>query len=76
MYAAENGHLKLLQWAHANGCPWDESTCMWAARTGRLKVLQWARANGCPWDESICRLEASQNRHLKVVEWIVANNSS
>src|ERR1700744_3909727 len=24
---AEAGLLVLLQWAHANGCPWDESTC-------------------------------------------------
>ena len=22
------GHLEVLQWARANGCPWDESTCV------------------------------------------------
>jgi hypothetical protein len=31
MFAARAGHLELLQWAHANGCPWDESTCAMAA---------------------------------------------
>jgi uncharacterized protein YabN with tetrapyrrole methylase and pyrophosphatase domain len=44
------GHLEVLLWARANGCPWDEEACMEAATGGRLHVLQWARANGCPWD--------------------------
>ena len=30
--AAEGGHLEVLQWARANGCPWDEETCAYAAR--------------------------------------------
>jgi hypothetical protein len=38
----------VLQWAHANGCPWDERTCTYGARRGQLEVLQWAHANGCP----------------------------
>jgi hypothetical protein len=48
--AAKGGHLNILQWARANGCPWDEGTCDEAAWGGHLEVLQWARANGCPWD--------------------------
>ena len=40
----------MLQWARANGCPWDEWTCEGAAKGGHLEVLQWVRANGCPWD--------------------------
>jgi hypothetical protein len=24
--AASSGHLEVLQWAHAHGCPWDEET--------------------------------------------------
>jgi len=39
----------VLQWARANGCPWDVDTCSSAARGGHLHVLQWARAAGCPW---------------------------
>ena len=49
MYAAEGGHLEVLQWAHQNGCPWDEGTCKAAAKKGHLEVLKWARQNGCPW---------------------------
>ena len=53
--AAEGGHLEVLQWARANGAPWDEWTCAGAAEGGHLEVLQWARANGAPWDERTCR---------------------
>ena len=45
-WAAQKGYLEVLQWARANGCPWDEEVCTFAARGGRLEVLQWARANG------------------------------
>ena len=32
--AAEGGHLGVLQWARANGCPWDEETRELAASKG------------------------------------------
>ena len=38
----------MLQWARANGCPWDANTCYVAADSGHLEVLQLARVNGCP----------------------------
>jgi hypothetical protein len=37
---AAKGWLGVLQWARANGCPWDESTCAQAAAGGHLEVLQ------------------------------------
>jgi hypothetical protein len=40
----------VLQWARANGAPWNVHVCSGAARSGHLAVLQWARANGAPWD--------------------------
>merc|ERR1719146_650616 len=39
-YAAEGGHLAVLRWARAHGCPWDELTCAYAAEFGHLEVLQ------------------------------------
>src|SRR5690349_14049438 len=33
------GYLEVLQWARANGCPWDERTCLNAAADGHLEVL-------------------------------------
>ena len=35
-YAAEGGHLEMLQWAFVNGCPWDWTTCVVAAERGHL----------------------------------------
>jgi hypothetical protein len=43
-WAAEHGHMHLLQWARANDCPWNAMTCEIAARGGHLELLQWARA--------------------------------
>ena len=45
--------VPLLQWARANGCPWNEITSAYVAKYGHLNVLQWARVNGCPWDTRI-----------------------
>jgi hypothetical protein len=33
------GYLEMLQWALANGCPWDERACTMAARGGHLEVV-------------------------------------
>ena len=30
----EGGHLEMLQWARANGCPWDKKTCEYAGEIG------------------------------------------
>jgi len=38
----------MLQWARAQGCPWDHWTCEYAAGGGYLEMLQWAREQGCP----------------------------
>ena len=58
----------MLQWARAQGCPWDYDTCSYAAGNGRLTVLQWARAQGCPWDVRTCAW-AADNGHLAVLQW-------
>ena len=49
-WAARGGHLKVLQWLRANGCPWDYGTCYWAVEEGHVEVLRWARENGAPWN--------------------------
>jgi hypothetical protein len=49
MNAAQGGHLEVIQWARANGCPWDEHTMLVSvAHGGHLEVLKWLRENGCP----------------------------
>ena len=63
------GHIEVLQWLRANGCPWDERTCVLAALGGHLPVL---RANGCPWDLWTCA-KAANSGHLEVLQWARAN---
>ena len=63
--AARYGHLEVLKWARANGCPWDEDTCFFAAQGGHLEVLQWARANGCRWDKQTRELAAAYLGYVK-----------
>ena len=72
LWAADRGHLPVLQWARENGCPWDEKTCSYAAEEGHLAVLQWARENGCPWDADTCSLAAAGG-HLAVLQWAREN---
>jgi hypothetical protein len=78
--AAGGGHLAVLQWLRANGCPWESDECAWgrgivacvAAGSDRLAALQWARANGCPWDRKACSAAAGGG-HLSVLQWARAN---
>jgi hypothetical protein len=51
---AKGGHLDVLQWAHARGCPWWAWTPSYAAQAGHLTVIRWLRANGCPWNRWVC----------------------
>ena len=64
----------MLQWAHANDCPWDEDTCIRAAGGGHLEVLQLAHANGFSWDEQICEM-AEEAGHDRILEWAKANGA-
>ena len=71
--AARNGHLEVLQWLHARGCPLDAITCASAARGGHLEVLQWARLEkGCKWDDRTCA-QAARGGHLALLQWACAN---
>ena len=67
--AARSGHLEVLQWLHANGCPWNKWTCAAAVAYGQVKVLQWASGNECPCDEAETVFRAAFNGHLNILIW-------
>ena len=69
-WAASGGHLEVLQWLRAMGCPWGTLTSSWAAEGGHLEVLQWMRAQDppCPWNAGVC-LNAAQKGRLDVLRW-------
>ena len=47
--AAMGGHIEVLKWLRAEGCPWYYETCLFAVDKGHVELLRWARENGCPW---------------------------
>ena len=53
--AAEGGHLHVLKWLRANGCPWDEMACVGTAKGGHLEVLKWLRAKGRALERAVAR---------------------
>jgi hypothetical protein len=51
--AASRGHLDVVKWLHANGCPWDEDACDCAAEYKHWDTLQYLVDNKCPgWEEA------------------------
>ena len=66
--AAFHGHLELVKWLRAKGCPWWTLTSADAAFGGHLEVLQWMRAQDppCPWDKYVCYYAAREG-HLEVL---------
>jgi len=52
-YAALNGFLSLLQWAHSEGVSWNELTCSFAAHNNHFKVVRWAVDHGCPVSQGV-----------------------
>jgi hypothetical protein len=68
-WAAGNGHLDCLQYAHENGCPWDVEATYAAARHGQLHCLQYAHENGCLWDNDTTHA-AARGGHLNCLQYI------
>lgn len=64
-----------LQYAHENGCPWDEHTCTKAASSGSLACLQYARENGCPWNEEAACTAATRNEQWMCLKYLHERNS-
>jgi len=51
-FAALNGHLECLKYAHVSpgvSCVWHPNTTFIAARNGYLECLKYAHENGCKW---------------------------
>ncbi|KAJ1620537.1 hypothetical protein T492DRAFT_915073 [Pavlovales sp. CCMP2436] len=62
------GHLEVLQYAHAHGCPWGSNTCVAAAGGGHVEVLRYAHEHGCPWDRN-SNSAAAEGGHLEALRY-------
>ena len=62
--AARGGHLACLQYAHLNGCDWDESVTEATAQHNKLDCLRYLHEQGCPWNAQALRLAEYCNAQL------------
>jgi len=46
LYAAERGHLPVLEWLHEKVLPFQSWTSCFAAKYGHLHILEWMHAHG------------------------------
>lgn len=72
--AALYGHLEILKYARANGCPWNDRIPVCAILGGHLEILKWARENGYEWSEEVT-LAAVSTANLEVLVWLKDNVS-
>ena len=72
LFAAHNGHLECLKYAHEHRCPWDIYTTSIAASNGHLDCLQYAHEHGCPWD-NITALNANCYGYFDCFKYSIEN---
>ena len=46
-YAAINGYLECLVYAHERGCKWDSNTCKYAYKSANYKCVKYMLDHGC-----------------------------
>jgi len=46
--AASRGHLEIIKWLLAKGCPQDETVCRAAEQSGQWVILKYLVDSGCP----------------------------
>jgi hypothetical protein len=70
--AAIGGHMDLIEWADARGCPIDlNHLCKEAINGGNLSIVKWAISCGAEWDYSSSALSSHKNR--SILEYAIAN---
>jgi hypothetical protein len=72
--AAHGGHLHVLQWLRAEGCPWRwaEMSCYNAVRGGHPELLPWIQEHmpPCDWMCPETFLHAARGGHLLALQWL------
>jgi hypothetical protein len=68
--AAEEGHIAVCQYLHAQQCAWDETSTSNAAASGNLGLLRWLMDNGCPWYAGFLCMSAAQGDGIEVLLYL------
>jgi hypothetical protein len=75
-YAANYGHLKILEWVHENDVDvmWDQTDLFAnAADGGHSCIIQWLRTKNYQWDVFTCAHAARRGR-IGLLQWLRAQN--
>jgi hypothetical protein len=68
--AATCNTLHVLQFLHAEGCPWDRTVTEAAARRGDVEMLSWLRAQGCDWVPLLALRAAAHSGSVEMTAWV------
>jgi len=72
--ANQEVYLRLVQWLHAQGCPWCEFlSCQYAVIFGRLEILRWLRSQDppCSWDRHLLCSMAEAYERWPMLHWLL-----
>lgn len=70
---ARSGNIATMEWALANGCPWEpENLCLHAVLGDSLSMLQWLRLKNCPWNPMIATACAGKG-NVEMLKWVLEN---
>jgi len=64
--------LKVLQWLHENGCPWNSWAYMNPTKYGRIDIVKWLHENECSWDWWAC-VFASDHNQTEILKYLFRN---
>eukprot|EP00953_Heterococcus_sp_UTEX-ZZ885_P012570 7207-Heterococcus_DN1.PRE.2 len=67
--AQSGNNLNVLQFLHAEGCPWHPNVCGAAGEAGDLEQLNWLFSHGATVDNSTAMI-AARGGAVPVLEWL------
>jgi hypothetical protein len=68
--AARCNTLSVLQYLHAEGCPWHPTVCASLAKRGDFEALRWVRENGCVWYDFCIVSDAASSGNIEMTAWV------
>jgi hypothetical protein len=68
--AAERNELGVVQFLHAQGCPWHWRVAEAAAKRSNFEMLRWIKEHGCDWHERDILIEAARSGNIEMTAWV------
>jgi hypothetical protein len=69
--AAQCNMLPVIQYLHAQGCPWDSLVTYIAASNNDFQMLRWAHEHGCPVNNRYIMRAAASSGNIEIAAWLL-----